>query len=71
MFSSEDTFQLSSYHVSHQTLIIRRPWHYAPNIESNIDLVFYGVFYMEVVNYYEGLILERPTESEIKGGGLM
>ena len=61
-FNGRD-FQLWDYRVSHGQLLIRSPKSPAEN--TNVDIVFVGVDYIDSPRHLSGLRLEEPTDSEV------
>ncbi|MFV0388398.1 MAG: hypothetical protein ACK5NT_06560 [Pyrinomonadaceae bacterium] len=57
------TFQVWKYEVSHQKLLIRSPS--SPNLETNIDIVFYGVKFMELKDIFHGIEFLAVTPDEL------
>jgi hypothetical protein len=58
-------FRLWDYLCSHDQLNIRNTRVHNDGSSSNIDLVFYGVAYMELPPILADLRFESPTESEV------
>lgn len=58
-FSSDRRFKLWEYTVSHKQLLIRSPA--TPDISGNIDIIFWGVEYINVPSAFKGLSLNAST----------
>jgi hypothetical protein len=60
-------FQLWEYRVSHGALLIRSPK--GPGVETNIDLVFSGVEYVECPRMLRGVELATVTPEDVRRAG--
>ena len=60
---SKRTFKLWDYNVSHNQLLIRSPKN--EDINSNIDLKFVGVSYLNIPTLFEGCSFVEPSPDEI------
>jgi hypothetical protein len=60
---SKRTFKLWDYNVSHNQLLIRSPKN--EDINSNIDLKFVGVSYLNIPTLFEGCSFVKPIPDEI------
>lgn len=58
------TFQMWEFHVSHGSLLIRSPR--GVGHVSNLDLMFFGVEYLDVPRFLRGLRVENATPQELK-----
>ena len=56
------SFKLWEYRVSHKQLLIRCPK--ATNAESNIDVMFFNVQYIDLPTSFPDLQLDLPTRDE-------
>lgn len=64
MFSSERRFRLWDYKVSHKQLLIRSPR--GADVETNVDLVFWGVERMDLATSFDGLVLSTTDEGHFQ-----
>jgi hypothetical protein len=62
-FQSDRRFQIWDYNVSHARLLIRSPA--SSNIPTNIDIIFFGVRYVGIPAYLQGLKIELASEKDI------
>ena len=63
-FSSDRVFRIWDWSVSHCRLLIRSPRSEHNEQEQNIDLAFYGVFYMELRESMNGLTIASPNAED-------
>jgi hypothetical protein len=56
-------FQLWEYRVSHGQMLVRSPK--SPTQQTNVDIVFVGVEYVDLPRYLRELEIEEPTEADI------
>jgi hypothetical protein len=61
-FTSDRTFKLWDYRVSHEQMLLRSPR--TPQIETNIDVVFWGVEWIELPTVLAGVGLMAPDADE-------
>ena len=64
-FSSKRTFRLWDLAVSHSQLLLRSPRIDEDPSSRNVDLVFTGVFYLDLVDTLRGLEVENPSSEEL------
>jgi hypothetical protein len=64
-FSSGRVFRLWHFAVSHSQLLIRSVRGEGDPASKNLDLIFTGVYYMELVEVFAGLEIEKPTDDEL------
>ena len=64
-FSSDRIFRLWDLRVSHSQLLIRSPKEDSDVGSKNLDLIFTGVFYLDLVELFRGLEVDKPTEEEL------
>ena len=62
MFSSPRRFQLWHYNVSHARLMLRSP--ISPECETNIDVVFWDVRYVDLATAIDGLTIAHGDDDE-------
>lgn len=62
--STNRTFQLWEYRVSHGSLLIRSPQ--GPDTKKNIDIICTGVEYMAAPRVLRGMEIEEPTLDELR-----
>jgi len=65
IYANQDTFRSIIYTQSHSTLVLRRPMSYEPHLAKNIDITFYGVFYIEIVSNFFGIEIKMPNEEDV------
>lgn len=57
MYQSERVFKVWDYNTSHQQLLIRSPM--TPGIETNIDMLFWGVKFLQLETTLRGIAVSR------------
>jgi hypothetical protein len=62
LFRSDRYFQLWDYQVSHRWMLVRSPE--SPRIRHNVDVLFFGVQFMAIPTYFEGLELGKATPED-------
>ncbi|MFN7873788.1 MAG: hypothetical protein ACK5PB_00625 [Pirellula sp.] len=67
MFQSNRTFKIWEYRVSHQQLLVRSPR--APEVATNIDLVFWGVKAIKLETIVKGVDI-APDNSNVSDDAL-
>jgi hypothetical protein len=60
----ERTFQMWDYHSSHSQLLLRSPKR--PGITTNIDIKFFGVFYLNIPTIIRGCSIGEATSAEVQ-----
>jgi len=65
-FLSSRRFRIWQYYVSHSQLVLRSPRNENDVNSENIDLIFKGVFYLELPIHSVGIEIRLPTEQELK-----
>ena len=66
-FKSERTFRVWDWCVSHSQLLLRSARNQNDPDDSNLDLVFAGVFYMELPNIIRGVEIVQPLPGDDAG----
>lgn len=61
-FSSDRSFQIWDYNVSHRQLLLRSPQ--TPEIFTNIDVAFWGVTFIDISSSLDGLSLSRAADDD-------
>jgi hypothetical protein len=61
---TERTFQLWDYNVSHSHLLLRSPK--CPGIDTNIDIKFFGVSYLNIPTIIRGCSIVEANSEEIE-----
>jgi|SRR5579859_2904423 len=64
-FASARHFRVWDFHVSHSHLLIRSARNEDDSSSENLDLIFKGVFYLEIADMFNGLELAHPTDTEL------
>ncbi len=64
IFSSNRQFAVCDYLQSHNQLLIRSSKN--DDIESNIDIIFFGIKYIQLETYCNGLIISYIKEKDFK-----
>ncbi len=62
-YSSDRRFKIWDYNVSHNQLLLRSPR--TPEINTNIDFVFWGVEYIDLPTSFVGISLEPPERADM------
>src|SRR5262245_52183856 len=63
-FTSDRLFRVWDWSVSHCRLLIRSPRSGQDPTERNIDIAFYGVFYLELPESLHGISVVAPTPED-------
>jgi hypothetical protein len=66
-FCSDRAFQIWDYNVSHGQLLLRSPK--SPDIAMNVDVVLWGVEYVEIASMLQGLEIVSPSSDEVRRVG--
>lgn len=64
MFQSKRIFRLWDYRVSHDQLLLRSAQ--TPDIQTNVDIVFWGVEYIVLPTMLHGLLIRKGTIHDVK-----
>jgi len=66
-FSSDRSFRLWDYSVSHKQMLLRSPK--SPDVAMNVDIVLWGVEYLDLATSLEGLTITSPSREEVTRAG--
>jgi hypothetical protein len=61
-FASDRRFRIWDYNVSHNQMLLRSPK--SPDHSENIDIVFWGVEYIEIPSAFTGVELVKASTEE-------
>ena len=62
-FGSDRTFRLWDYNISHKQLLLRSPK--SPSIAMNVDVVLWGVEYINICSKLKGILIVNPSSEEV------
>jgi hypothetical protein len=62
-FSSDRSFRLWDYSVSHKQMLLRSPK--SPEVAMNVDIVLWGVEYLDLATSLQGLTIVSPTREDV------
>jgi hypothetical protein len=65
-FESDRQFQMWDYSVSHRQILFRSPRSESEVTSMNIDLVFWGVAYIEAPTVLDGFLLIAASNDEVE-----
>jgi hypothetical protein len=63
LFQSDREFKFWDYNVSHKQMLVRSPR--TPDLSSNIDVVFWGVEFVEIATALIGVEIELATHAQL------
>ena len=66
-FSSDRTFRLWDYNVSHKQMLLRSPK--SLEVAMNVDIVLWGVEYLDLATSLQGLMITTPTREDVTRAG--
>jgi len=66
-FTSDRSFRLWDFSVSHKQMLLRSPR--SPEAAMNIDIVLWGVEYLDVATSLQGLTIVSPTREDVARAG--
>lgn len=64
VLDQDRVFKVWDFHITHSRLLLRSPRD--KQHEQNIDVIFYGVAYIEMPTLLNGIELEQPTKADLE-----
>ncbi len=63
LFSSDRHFRIWDYNISFDQMLLRSPA--SPEIAMNVDVVLWGVEYLDMVTSLQGLTIVSPSDEDV------